>query len=218
MKAWIWANRWHAGLFFVALLVIGALGHQFAETKDLPAWIQAGGAVLAIIASFWVSDLGRQADQRRKMQAIAAVIQAAQKFAAEVEKLVNTPDRDLGMANPAIYNLYHREVTNGLAKALSDIPLLELGMHGAVRAVLSLHGQFLHFLPPTIEAYIDGPQNHLDMKDKVRDYDDLPLPERTVKQRQLRETQFAVLANNLKTRLGRIDHDCAVVLQAVRRV
>jgi hypothetical protein len=202
--------------FWLAALGIGLLYWRFNgwdKHDHIPEWIQAGGSVLAIIGAFWIGDSTRRAEQVQKRQAIGAVVQAAQDFSDRIRDVIQRSNADAGIVEPSIYDIYHEEVTKALADALSKIPLHELGSPAAVQAVLYLHGQFAHFLPPDIDKFIAGPDKHPDFKDSKHSYDDLPQPQRGQKQKMLRIGQFNVLAGNVLVHLNGIDRECGVCLR-----
>jgi uncharacterized protein YukE len=201
--------------FWLAALGIGLMYWKFNgwdENQHIPAWIQAGGSVLAIIGAFWIGDSTRRAEQVQKRQGIGAVIEAVRDFSMQIRGIVQQSDAETGVA-ANVYNTYHREVTNALAHALSNIPMHELPSSDAVRAVLYLHGQFAHFLPPVIEKFIAGPENHPEFKEKGRAYDAFPMPERGQKQKKLKEDQFQMLGSDVSRRLDNIDRKCDVCLR-----
>ncbi|MGL6264734.1 hypothetical protein ACSZMC_12790 [Aeromonas jandaei] len=79
-------NRHLFTLFLVSFLVIGAY-LKFGSTNELPAWIQAGGSVLAIIASSWIASHDKVSRQKDRRKDILAVAEAAQHFSKKLEIL-----------------------------------------------------------------------------------------------------------------------------------
>ncbi|WP_165493127.1 hypothetical protein [Hylemonella gracilis] len=199
----------------LAALGIGLMYLKWEKHEHIPEWIQAGGSVLAIIGAFWIGDATRRAEQLEKSQAIGAVVQAAQDFSAQIRKVIQQSDAETGV-DANIHNIYHRQVTNALADALSNIPMHELRSSEAVQAVLYLHVQFAHFLPKVIEDFIAEPHNHPEFKKQWAAYDDLAMPERLQKQKKLREDQFQLLDSNLSRRLDNIDRKCSECLRALK--
>jgi hypothetical protein len=201
-------------LFFSLLLVIAYL--FFGKVEDLPAWIQAGGSVLAIIASFWIVSYEKRSKQLERQRDILAVAAAAQSFSEQIRKTIDTPGDIEDIVNPELYGVYHSSVATAYATALANIPFHEVGSHAAVQALLSMHVQFAHFLDFSIQELMSGTVNNKQFEDPRVVFEQYPEPERTKKIKELRSSQFETLVNNVRVHLDAIKRDYEIIKMEVR--
>jgi predicted MPP superfamily phosphohydrolase len=129
------------------------------DIKDIPAWIQAVGSVLAILAVFWISDSNRKKEQQSRNQSVLAVARVAHDFAKHihVELLRLQTEKACGFDDSSIRSIYHHDISRGYGEALANVPLHELGSPWAVQALLSLQVQFSVFLPEVMDRLLKGP-------------------------------------------------------------
>ena len=200
---WLWLSA-AACLIFLYLYLPDA-------KTDVPAWIQAGGSVLAIIASFWVVDLNRKSEQREKRNDVFAVVKAAHGYAQKIRRVVDASHPSNRIVDSSIYNLYHRNITDGFAQALANIPFHEVGASEAVEAILDMQTQFAQFLPDSIDAFVGGPQNQLAFHDLQNHFITANEPERSQQRNELFVQMFNTLANNVRGNLSRIDANFELV-------
>lgn len=154
--------RWNYGdLTFVTVLTAAALFWGTGqEVKDIPAWVQAVGSVLAIVAVFWISDANRKKEQQSRNQSVLAVARVAHDFAKDIDAELQTilTEKACGFDGSDIRSIYHRDISTRYGDALANVPLHELGSPEAVQALLSLQVQFSVFLPDAMEKLLKGPE------------------------------------------------------------
>lgn len=154
--------RWNYGdLTFVTVLTAAALFWGAGqEVKDIPAWVQAVGSVLAIVAVFWISDANRKKELQSRNQSVLAVARVAHDFVknidAELQNILT--EKACGFDGSNIRSIYHRDISQCYGDALANVPLHELGSTEAVQALLSLQVQFSVFLPDAMESLLKGPE------------------------------------------------------------
>ncbi|KAB0663196.1 hypothetical protein F3X86_20420 [Aeromonas veronii] len=197
-------NRHLFTLFLVSFLVIGAY-LKFGSTNELPAWIQAGGSVLAIIASSWIASHDKVSRQNDRRKDVLAVAEAAHHFSKKIRDIIDSSCSKEGMVNVEIYNVYHNSVVNSYAKALGNIPFHEVGSSTAVQALLAMQVQFSELLGSSIEKLLQGVNSNVDFQKGASAYDHYPEPQRTEMIAKLKEVHFKVLSNNVKVHLDVIE-------------
>lgn len=183
--------------------------------KDIAAWIQAGGSILAIIASLGIADWSRKSKQSEQQKNVFAVVQAAHAFAKKISKVTDDSKASELMVNHDIHSLYHRNITDGFARALANIPFHEVGTSEAVAAIIDMQVQFERFMPNSLDLFIAGPQNHPSYLDAEASLDLPNHPERYQKSQMLYESSFTTLAENLRGNLKRIDYDFQLINDAL---
>lgn len=154
--------RWNYGdLTFVTVLTAAALFWGTGqEVKDIPAWVQAVGSVLAIVAVFWISDANRKKEQHSRNQSVLAVARVAHDFAMDIDAELQTilTQKACGFDGSEIRSIYHRDISKRYGEALANVPLHELGSPEAVQALLSLQVNFSVFLPDAMDKLLKGPE------------------------------------------------------------
>lgn len=210
-------SKWLSILLFIIAVVILIELYRVSPgaEKEVPAWIQAGGSILAIIASFGIADWSRASEQRSRRKDVFAVIQAAHQYAQKIRIVVDGSKPSERMVNLAIHNLYHRSITDGFARALANIPFHEVGTSEAVAAIVDMQVQFERFMPNSLEVFIAGPQNHQSFKDAQTELDISNYPERFNRHEELYEMVFKTLANNVRGNLIRIEDDFQRINEAM---
>lgn len=161
--------RWNYGdLTFVTVLTAAALFWGTGqEVKDIPAWVQAVGSVLAIVAVFWISDANRKKEQQSRNQSVLAVARVAHEFVNVIDdELQNiVAGKACGFDGSNIRSIYHRDISRRYGEALANVPLHEMGSPDAVKALLALQVQFSVFLPDAMDGLLKGP-------DRIASYND----------------------------------------------
>lgn len=152
---WSYGDLTIATLLGAFLLFVGT--HQ--DVKDIPAWVQAVGSVLAIVAVFWIADSNRIKEQRSRNQSVLAVVRVAHDFAKSIDVELQSiwEERVCGFDGSSIRSIYHRDISLRYGDALANVPLHELGSPAAVKALLALQVQFSVFLPDAMDRLLEGP-------------------------------------------------------------
>ena len=153
--------RWSYGdlTFWTVLTTVALFLGTGQEIKDIPAWVQAVGSVLAILAVFWISDSNRKAEQQSRNQSVLALARVAHNFARDIHAELQSilAEKACGFDGSNIRSIYHRDISQSYGEALANVPLHELGSPDAVQALLSLQVQFSVFLPDAMERLLKGP-------------------------------------------------------------
>lgn len=127
--------------------------------KDLPAWVQAVGSVLAILAVFWVNALNQNKEQLARNKSIQAIAETAYEFAseigAELEKIC--AENRLNFDGSKIRSLYDPEISRSYGKALANVPFHEAGSTEVVQALFFLQAQFAVLFPKSMDELLSGP-------------------------------------------------------------
>lgn len=130
--------------------------------KDLPAWVQAVGSVLAIIAVFWINSLNQSKEQLARNQSIQAIAGTAYAFAsairAELKKIA--AEKYPNFDSSKIRAIYDPEISRSYGKALANLPFHEAGSTEVVQALFFLQTQFSVLLPKSIDELLSGPAAH----------------------------------------------------------
>lgn len=197
-------NRHLFTLLLASFLVLGAYW-KFGSTDELPAWIQAGGSVLAIIASSWIASHDKVSRQKDRRKDVLAVAEAAHHFSKKIRGIIDSSCSKEGIVNIEIYNVYHDSVVNSYAKALGNIPFHEIGSSTAVQALLAMQVQFSELLGSSIDKLLQGVDSDVDFQNGVSAYDHYPEHQRTEMTVKLKEVHFKVLSRNVKVHLDVID-------------
>jgi hypothetical protein len=127
--------------------------------KDLPAWVQAVGSVMAILSVFWVNALNQRKEHLARNQSILAIAKTAYEFASairaelEMNFNANLPNFD----GSKIRSLYDAEISRSYGKALANVPFHEAGSTEVVQALFFLQAQFAVLFPKSIDELLSGP-------------------------------------------------------------
>lgn len=198
--------RWNYGvLTFVTVLAAAALFRGTGqEVKDIPAWVQAVGSVLAIVAVFWISDANRKKEQQSRNQSVLAVARVAHDFAKEIDAELQTilTEKACGFDGSNIRAIYHRDIALRYGNALANVPVHELGSPEAVKALLALQVQFSVFFPDAMDRLLKGP-------DRIAPHND------TYTQARLFETFIQGKIPTMRPQFEKIAADCMIVEKAL---
>lgn len=170
------------------------------NAKDIPAWVQAVGSVLAIVAVFWISDANRKKEQQSRNQSVLAVARVAHDFAKKLDAELQTilTGKACGFDGSNIHSIYHRDIARRYGEALANVPLHELGSPEAVKALLALQVQFSVFLPDAMDRLLKGP-------DRIAPHND------TDTQARLFETFIQRKIPTMRPQFEKIAADCMIV-------
>lgn len=170
-------------------------------SKDAaPAWIQAIGSILALLAVFLVSKIPVNHAASVKRKTIFAMVEATHTHAQNIRSAVDAMQDPIDTIH--IYKVYNNVIIEGVVKALQGIPMHELGSSKGVLAMLSLTDQMV-FLGVAVEILLNGPYNHPMMAKTLEDLDKNDHARRL----KLAATGFSVLKHNVKVHLDQIDKD-----------
>lgn len=154
-------SHWiYGALSLLFVIVTAALFYLTNQNfKDIPAWVQAVGSVLAIAAVFWIAEFNREKEQRSRNQSVLAVARVAHDFIKEVDTELQTilTSKACGFDGSNIRSIYHRDIALRYGNALTNVPLHELGSPEAVKALLALQVQFSVFFPDAMDRLLKGP-------------------------------------------------------------
>jgi hypothetical protein len=142
--------------------------------------------------------------QRRSILAIA---DAANEHAKRINNALAQPDNPI-----ALYQVYDKTIVDGVVRALTDVPVHEVGSRDGILALLSLRDQFV-FLGIAMEAYIAGPAKDPHMKQAL---DTLMEPADGKQRRDLVSTGKRVLADNVRVHLNKISENCQSLESSLR--
>lgn len=153
----------YGGLAFLTVLTAVAMFFGADQgVKDLPAWVQAVGSVLAIITVFWINALNQSKEQLARNQSIQAIAKTAYEFAsairADLKKIA--AEKHPNFDSSIIRSVYDPEISRSYGKALANLPFHEAGSTEVVQALFFLQAQFSVLLPKSINELLSGPAVH----------------------------------------------------------
>lgn len=153
-------SRLYVGIAALILLIsVGIFKCTDQTTKDLAAWLQAVGSVLAILSVFWVNALNQDKVQRAGNQSILAIVKTANEFVTPIRNELQTicSSNASNFENSKIHSLYDAEISKSYGKALANLPFHEAGSTEVVQALFFLQAQFAVLLPKSMDALLTGP-------------------------------------------------------------
>ena len=173
-------------VYYASGVVVGAVavaGFRFVNWGDLKAadwaaWVQAVGSIGAIAGAFWIADrqsktaieaIKLEAGQaaRDKRTSAIAIVDAAFERARVIRASIEGIDPMDAKSN--LYITYDKSITEGLVRALSGIPMHEIGSSKAVASLLLFTDQFT-FLDRAIEKFHAGPLKDPDVGPEIEKY------------------------------------------------
>ncbi|WP_146744651.1 hypothetical protein [Herbaspirillum rubrisubalbicans] len=196
----LWHETW--GCFLLLL-----------KDPSAPSWIQAIGAVLALVVAILVPYRQNKNSVRERRASMLAVAEAAHTHAKKIRDAIDHSDFQQGEISHKIYDVYDKSIIVGVVGALQRVPLHELGSRDAVIAWLSMTDQMV-FLGTSVDAFIAGPYQYPGLRESLENHakhDPNPLEKR----RQLYAQNFNILAKNAKCHLDIIDLDYQILIQSV---
>jgi hypothetical protein len=129
-------------------------------------------------------------ERESRRQSILAVAEAAEERAQRIYTAMEDHEN-----SAALYEVYDKTIIDGMVRALTDIPIHELGSRDAVLALLSLRDQYV-FLGVAVVAFIEGAQGNALLQQALDS-----LGTDTKAQIALRKDQKALLARNVRQRV-----------------
>lgn len=128
-------------------------GH--ADGQTLAAWIQAIGSIVAILGAFWIGKMqvsdAHRIEKQARQRSILAIAEAAHEHARRIGEAISQaePGRPL-----TLYRVYDKTIIDGMVRALTGVPVQEIGSRDGVLALLDLTNQFA-FLGIAVESFIN---------------------------------------------------------------
>ena len=171
-----------------------------SSSSEVASWIQAFGSVMAIFAAIWISDRQETVALDSKRRSILAIVEAVYQRAEIYRSMILNSDFENHLPNSELYNVYDRSVITGITRALSGIPLYEVGSSEGVMALILLNDQFL-FLGKEIENFMAGIHNHPDFSKQL---EQLAGPENKDLRSKCSKDMFKLLAKNTEIHLNKI--------------
>lgn len=129
-------------------------------------------------------------ERESRRQSILAVAEAAQERAQRIGTAMEDYEN-----SAALYEVYDKTIIDGMVRALTDIPIHELGSRDAVLALLSLRDQYV-FLGAAVQEFIAGAQGNTLLQQALDS-----VGADTKAQIALRKDQKALLARNVRQRV-----------------
>jgi hypothetical protein len=169
------------GGIFGLLAFIGVLVSIARQRADNAKVIEATHS--AVVAAH-----SMELESRR--QSILAVAEAAEERAQRIDTAMEDPEN-----TAPLYDVYDKTIIDGIVRALTDIPIHEIGSRDAVLALLSLRDQYV-FLGVAVETFIAGPEGDILLRQALDS-----LGTDTKARIALRRKQKAQLARNVRQRV-----------------
>lgn len=146
-----------ASLMLATSVVLFKSADQTA--KDLPAWVQAVGSVMAILAVFWVNAINQRKEHLARNQSILAIAKTAHEFASaiRVELKKISDESQPNFESSKIRSIYDPEISRSYGKALANVPFHEAGSTEVVQALFYLQAQFAVLFPRSMDELLSGP-------------------------------------------------------------
>ncbi|WP_426101765.1 hypothetical protein [Pseudomonas sp. PSPC3-3] len=184
---------------------------DYLSKPDAPAWVQAIGAIFALVVAILVPHLQVKKALSEKRKAMLAVAEAANAHACNIREVIAATNYTEGHVSPRIHEVYHKVIIEGIVKALQGVPMHELGSTNGVLAMLSLTDQMV-FLGNAVEALISGPARHPELSKTLASIE----PNDRKSYREANERGFAVLAGNVRIHLNKIYKDYESLVKSVQ--
>lgn len=115
---------------------------RFISSESAPAWVQAVGSIVALYIAIRVSRSSIEHAGLLKQKTIFSIAEAAHEYASEIRIAINRIDKEPG-SNIRLYEVYHKDVTAGVVRALQGIPVHEVASGQQVLAILGLTNQLV---------------------------------------------------------------------------
>ncbi|WP_248767621.1 hypothetical protein [Pseudomonas sp. MWU12-2345] len=213
MKKGLRAIRFIGGSMVLVLLMYVLFDRfgGYLSKAEAPAWVQAIGALFALVVAILVPRFQVKKALSEKRKAILAVAEAAYAHACNIRKVIAETDFSEGHVDPRIYDVYHKVIIDGIVKALQGVPMHELGSTNGVLAMLSLTDQMV-FLGTAVEAILSGPTQHPELAKTLEAIE----PAERKMYREQHTRCFEVLAQNVRTHLNRIYKDYELLVKSVK--
>ena len=154
------AAAWYVILGLVALVLVSFFAASFPETPHykpelMASWVQAVGSVATIIGGVWGIRYQLERSERKRLESILAVAEAAIDRVELVGRLMSTPDPRISLIRD-----FHQSMLDGVLTAFAGVPVHEVQSGKGVIALMALRDQLV-FLGRAIALCIDGPDSNL---------------------------------------------------------
>jgi hypothetical protein len=177
------------------------------DSPTAAAWLQAIASVAAIVAAFlvgkWQANTALTAvteahrlEERSRRRSILAIAEAGAEHARIIDSALLSTDNRL-QASVALVDVYDKSIVDGMVRALTDVPVHEVGSRDAVIALLALRDQFV-FLGIAMEKYLAGASRDPELQKAIEACDP------GTARRNFIASAEQVLAKNARRRLATI--------------
>ncbi|MVF49730.1 hypothetical protein F9Z43_10435 [Pseudomonas monteilii] len=115
---------------------------RLISSDGAPAWVQAIGSMVALYVAFRVSRISVEHAGLLKQKTVFSIAEATRDYANQIRAAIHNIGDDPG-SNASLYDVYNRDVTAGLVRALQGVPVHELASGQQVQAILGLANQLV---------------------------------------------------------------------------
>jgi len=144
---------------------------SFVSSDSAPAWVQAVGSIVALFVAIRLSRSSIAHAGLQKQKTIFSVAEAAHEYASGVRAAVDLIGDDPG-SNITLYQVYHRDITAGLVRALQGAPMHELASSQQVMAILGIVNHLV-FLGDSADKLLYAPSLLPGISEDLESMDDL---------------------------------------------
>lgn len=152
-------TAWYAILGLVAVVLVSFFAASFPETPHykpelMASWVQAVGSVATIVGGLWGIHYQLERSERKRLESILAVAEAAIDRVELVGRLMSTSE-----PRNSLIRDFHQSMLDGVLTAFAGVPVHEVQSGKGVIALMALRDQ-LAFLGRAISLCIDGPDSN----------------------------------------------------------
>lgn len=144
---------------------------SLVSSDGAPAWVQAVGSIVALFVAIRLSRSSITHAGLQKQRTIFSVAEAAQEYANRIRAAVDLIG-DAPGSNITLYEVYHRDVTAGLVRALQGAPVHELASGQQVMAILGIVNHLV-FLGDAADKLLYAPSLLPGISEELESMDDL---------------------------------------------
>jgi hypothetical protein len=170
---------------------------SFVSSDSAPAWVQAVGSIVALFVAIRLSRSSIAHAGLQKQKTIFSVAEAAHEYANGVRAAVDLIGDEPG-SNITLYQVYHRDITAGLVRALQGAPVHELASSQQVMAILGIVNHLV-FLGDAADKLLYAPSLLPGISEELESMDDL------VTRRDYLSAITSSLKMNVLTQTDKID-------------
>lgn len=143
----------------VAVVLVSFFAASFPQTPHydpslMAAWVQAVGSIAAIVGAVWGIRYQMERSERKRLESILAVAEAAIERVDLVGRLMSEPDPRISLVRE-----FDQSMLDGVLSAFAGVPVHEVQSGKGVIALMALRDQ-LGFLGRAIAVCIDGPDSN----------------------------------------------------------
>jgi hypothetical protein len=128
---------------------------RVVSSDGAPAWVQAVGSIVALYIAIRVSRFSIDHAGLLKQKTIFSIAEAAHEYASKIRIAIDLINKEPG-SNTYLYEVYHKDVTAGVVRALQGVPVHELASGQQVLAILGLTNQLV-FLGTAADKLLFAP-------------------------------------------------------------